>query len=95
MLMTIAFNGLTSLQSLLLLEPRLGIIGANDDVETQGKKTAIWTMVLVPCLGVSVMVGIIAFFPKVSSKFGLLGSARIGALLLGGAMAAMPYVTER
>ena len=79
----------------LLLEPRLGIVSANDDVETQGKKTAIWTMVLVPALGVSVIIGIMAFFPKVSSKFGLLGSARVGALLLGGALAAMPYVTER
>ena len=94
MLLTIAFNGLTSLQVLLLLEPHLNIVDRTDSVENQGKKTAIWTMVYVPAIGVTIVGSMVFLFPRVSKKIGLLQSAIVGAAILGGGMFALPYWPE-
>ena len=37
-----AFNGVSSLMALLLLEPRLGVVSEVDTVEMQGRKS--WSM---------------------------------------------------
>ena len=88
---TIAFNGLSSLMSLVLLEERLGIVDATDSVEVQGRKVALWVMALVPTLGGTQMPVIMLVFPRMVDRFGLLRTGIVGSLLIALGITLIPF----
>ena len=88
---TIAFNGLTSLMSLVLLEERLGVIDSTDSVEVQGRKVALWVMALVPTLGGIQMPVIVAVFPRMVKKIGLMPTGIVGSLFIALGITLIPF----
>ena len=78
MFTTLAFNGLSSLIALVLLEDRLGVVSPTDTVEMQGKKVALWIMAYVPILGATQVFIVMGLFPRMVKKMGLLQTGAIG-----------------
>ena len=74
---TMAFNGVSSLMALLLLEPRLGVVSEADTVEMQGRKVGLWVSAFVPTLALTQMVVLMTLFPKLKKN---LAFCRLGAL---------------
>ena len=87
---TMAFNGVSSLMALLLLEPRLGVVSEADTVEMQGRKVGLWVSAFVPTLALTQMVVLMILFPKVE-KIGLLSSGCIGCVIMGIGLFLLPY----
>ena len=88
---TIAFNGLSSLMALVLLEERLGIVEPNDSVEIQGRKVALWVMAMVPTLGGTQIPVVMVLFPRMAKKFGLMPTGMVGTLLIALGITMIPF----
>eukprot|EP00943_MAST-04B_sp_MAST-4B-sp1_P006502 g6502.t1 len=88
---TMAFNGVSSLMALLLLEPRLGVVRPQDSVEIQGRKVGLWVSAFVPTLALTQMFVLMMLFPKVEKRLGLLMSGSIGCIIMGVALFLLPY----
>ncbi len=89
---TVAFNGVSSLMALLLVEPHLGVVNEADSVEEQGKKVGLWVSALVPTLALTQALVLMGLFPRVTKKVGLLGSGLVGCIILGVALFLMPFL---
>ena len=85
----IAFNGLSSLMSLLLLEPRLGIAKPTMTVEEEGQAVALWVMSFVPVLGIFQLIIVLNLFPRAVDKLGLTSTGAIGCSIVAVGMALM------
>lgn len=88
---TIAFNGVSSLMALLLLEERLGVVSESDTVETQGQRVALWVMAYVPALGLTQVVVLTVAYNRVVKRIGLLPTGAVGSLLIAGALFVLPH----
>ncbi len=88
---TIAFNGLSSLMALVLLEERLGIVETTDSVEIQGRKVALWIMAMVPTLGGTQIPVVMLLFPYCVKKYGLLPTGMIGTPLIALGIFMIPF----
>jgi MFS family permease len=91
MFTTLAFNGLSSLMALVLLEERLGVVLPTDTVEDQGKKVALWVMAFVPALGGTQVFVLMGLFPRAVKNIGLLPTGAIGSLFLGLGLILIPF----
>ena len=91
MFTTLAFNGLSSLIALVLLEERLGVVSPTDTVEVQGQKVALWVMAYVPALGGSQVFVVMGLFPRLMKKFGLLTTGVIGSIFMAIALFLIPF----
>jgi MFS family permease len=94
MFTTLAFNGLSSLIALVLLEDRLGVVSPTDTVEMQGKKVALWIMAYVPILGATQVFIVMGLFPRMVKKMGLLQTGAIGSVVMAIALFLIPYYTH-
>ena len=95
MFTTLAFNGLSSLIALVLLEERLGVVTATDTVEMQGKKVALWIMAYVPTLGATQVFIVMGLFPKMVKRIGLLQTGAIGSVFIAIALFLIPFYTRK
>jgi MFS family permease len=91
MFTTLAFNGLSSLIALVLLEDRLGVVLPTDTVETQGKKVALWVMAYVPALGATQVIVVMGLFPRMTKRVGLLQTGMIGSMFIAVALFLIPF----
>jgi MFS family permease len=91
MFTTLAFNGLSSLIALVLLEDRLGVVLPTDTVETQGKKVALWVMAYVPALGATQVIVVMGLFPRMLKRVGLLQTGMIGSMFIAVALFLIPF----
>lgn len=91
MFTTLAFNGLSSLIALVLLEERLGVVLPTDTVEIQGRKVALWVMAYVPAIGGSQVIVLMALFPRFLKNVGLLPTGAIGSVFMALALVLIPF----
>ena len=94
MLTTLAFNGLSSLIALVLLEERLNVVSPMDSVEVQGQKVALWVMAYVPTLGFTQVFIVMGLFPRLNKKLGLLQTGFIGTFFIAVALFLIPFYSH-
>jgi hypothetical protein len=91
MFTTLAFNGLSSLVALVLLEERWGVVLPTETVEDQGKKVALWVMAYVPAIGGTQVFVLMGLFPRALKKLGLLQTGAVGSLILALGLLLIPF----
>ena len=94
MMSTLAFNGMSSLMALVLLEDRLGVVSPLDSVEVQGKKIALWVMAYVPALGFTQVFVVMGLFPRLEKKIGLLQTGTVGSFFIAVSLVLIPFYSH-
>ena len=94
MMSTLAFNGMSSLAALVLLEDRLGVVSPLDSVEVQGKKVALWVMAYVPALGFTQVFVVMGLFPRLEKKIGLLQTGTVGSFFIAVSLVLIPFYSH-
>jgi MFS family permease len=90
-LSTIAFNGVSSLMALLILEPKFGIVDPSDTIERQGQDAALVVGLTAGSISIAAIPSMIFLFGTLSKKIGLFLTGSIGNAIFGVALFIMPH----
>jgi MFS family permease len=93
-LSTLAFNGVSSLLALLLLEPKYAVVDALDPLEKQGQDAALVIGLCAGSLAFATIPSMIFLFGTLSKRIGLFVTGSIGNAIFGLALFILPLTAS-